>query len=374
MKLARILVVDDDPGMLRAVERVLSHDYEVAGTRVPKEALRIMHEFKPDLAIVDVRMPEMDGFELMQELKSARPDLDMILMTGSVHEIDAHLIRAIREKAFYFLQKPFDREVLLTLVARCLELRRLEKENRRHLRRLEREIADARSFQRTMLPPEHGRIGNVSVFARYTPCSELGGDLYDYVGSSAGAALLIADVSGHGAPAAMLTGIVKAAFRSAGADDYDPLSVLERVHNGVRAFGDERFITLICMRWLAGESKLEYVNAGHPPAILWGQESTPTLIHATGPIVSPAFPNLSLWNQETSHLHRQDRVLLFTDGILEAHGDAGLFGLEGIMQEISKTPSGELELLDGILQSVRNFSGGRPLGDDCTLLTANLAS
>jgi len=372
MRLPRILVVDDDPGMLRAVERVLGHDYEVAGTRLPREALRIMHEFKPDLAVVDVRMPEMDGFELTHQLKSIRDDMDIILMTGSVHEIDANLIRAIREKAFYFLQKPFDREVLLTLVARCLELRRLEKENRRHLRRLEREIADARAFQQTMLPAEHGRIGNVSVFARYTPCSELGGDLYDYVGSSAGAALLIADVSGHGASAAMLTGIVKSAFRSAGADDYSPLSVLERVHTGVRAFSDERFISLICMRWFARGSKLEYVSAGHPPAVLWGKASTPTLIDATGPIISPAFPNLSLWKQETLQLRGQDRVLLFTDGILEVHGDTGLFGLEGILQEISKTPGGGLELLDRILQSVRNYSGGRPLEDDCTLLTANL--
>jgi sigma-B regulation protein RsbU (phosphoserine phosphatase) len=372
MKSQRILVVDDDPGMLRSVERVLSQDHTVAGTRSPREALRIMREFKPDLAILDVRMPEMDGFELMQEFKNARPDMDIILMTGSVHEIDAHLIRAIREKAFYFLQKPFDREVLLTLVARCLELRRLEKENRRHLRRLEREIADARAFQQTMLPPEHGRAGSVSVFARYIPCSELGGDLYDYVASSAGAALLIADVSGHGAPAAMLTGIVKAAFRSAGTDDYHPLSVLERVHTGIRAFGDERFITLVCMRWFPRESKLEFVNAGHPPPVLWGNESTPALIHATGPIISSAFPQLSLWRQETLQLHGQDRVLLFTDGLLEVHGDTELFGLEGIMQEVSKTPSGGLELLDRILQSARNFSGGRPLEDDCTLLTANL--
>ena len=84
MRLPRILVVDDDPGMLRAVERVLGQDYEVAGTRLPREALRIMHEFKPDLAVVDVRMPEMDGFELTHQLKSIRDDMDIILMTGSV--------------------------------------------------------------------------------------------------------------------------------------------------------------------------------------------------------------------------------------------------------------------------------------------------
>ncbi len=102
-------------------------------------------------------------------------------MTGSVRELDAQLIRALREKAFYFLQKPFDREVLQTLVERCLDLRRLEKENQRHLKRLEQELAEARAFQQSLLPPEQGWVGGVSVAARYLPSSELGGDFYDYV-------------------------------------------------------------------------------------------------------------------------------------------------------------------------------------------------
>jgi hypothetical protein len=55
------------------------------------------------------------------------------------------------------------------------------------------------------------------------------------------------------------------------------------------------------------------------------------------------------------------------------HGETGVFGLEGIMQEVAKAPGGGLDLLDRILQSVRTFSGGRPLEDDCTLLTANIS-
>jgi len=102
-------------------------------------------------------------------------------MTGSVRELDAQLTRALREKAFYFLQKPFDREVLQTLVGRCLDLRRLEKENQRHLKRLEQELAEARAFQQSMLPPEQGWVGGISIAARYQPSAELGGDFYDYV-------------------------------------------------------------------------------------------------------------------------------------------------------------------------------------------------
>src|SRR5438093_7831696 len=145
--------------MLRSIERVLGHDYRVTATRIPREALELAKTLSPDLAILDLQMPDMDGFELMEKLEAADPELDIILMTGSIHELDAKLVRAIRKEAFYFLQKPFDREVLLTLVERCLELNRLDSENRKHVSRMEKELAEARAFQQSLLPPEAGRIG-----------------------------------------------------------------------------------------------------------------------------------------------------------------------------------------------------------------------
>ena len=152
-----------------------------------------------------------------------RPDLDVILMTGSVDDLDDKLVRAIRGEAFYFIQKPFDREVLRTLVDRCLELRWRRDERRRHLRRLETELAEARAFQQALLPARESVAGPLAIWCRYSPCFELGGDLYDYAcWASNEAALLVADVSGHGASAAMLTATVKSAFRSTHVEGYDP--------------------------------------------------------------------------------------------------------------------------------------------------------
>ena len=69
MSLWRILVVDDEAGMLRSVERVLSQDYELATTRSPREAVEIAKGFKPNLAILDIQMPDLDGFQLMEKLR-----------------------------------------------------------------------------------------------------------------------------------------------------------------------------------------------------------------------------------------------------------------------------------------------------------------
>jgi CheY-like chemotaxis protein len=181
------MIVDDEAGILHAAERILGPRAEVRSSRVPAEALDLAAEFRPELAILDVRMPQMDGFELLARLKAVHADIDVILMTGSVNETDAKLARAIREKAFFFLQKPFEREVLLTLFERWHELRHLAEENRRHLRRLQQDLRDAAAFQSGMLPPEHAEISGVALDRRYLPCEDLGGDLVDFAPAGDGA-------------------------------------------------------------------------------------------------------------------------------------------------------------------------------------------
>jgi sigma-B regulation protein RsbU (phosphoserine phosphatase) len=182
--------------------------------------------------------------------------------------------------------------------------------------------------------------------------------------------VLVADVSGHGATAAMLTGIVKSAFHSASAEGYEPLSVVERVSTGIRTFGHERFITLFCARVSLSKRVLEYVNAGHPPGILWGRQPALTFMEATGPLISPAFPSFS-WKERTLRLEQGYHLLLYTDGVQEVGGETGFFGLEHIVEEVTKNPDGGAALLEQILRSVREFSGGRRHQDDLTLITAN---
>jgi len=370
MSIWRILVVDDEAGMLRSVERVLGKDYQIASTRSSREAVELAEAFKPDLAILDIQMPEMDGFQLMEKLQAIDPELDVIFMTGSIHELDAKLIRAIRKDAFYFLQKPFDRGVLLSLVERCLELKQLDRSNRQHILRMQKELGDARAFQQSLLPPEFAKVGGISIFAHYIPCSELAGDFYDYVALPPdGAVILVADVSGHGASAAMLTGIVKSALHSASSEVYEPASVVERVANGIRAFGDYHFITLICARVRNGS--LDFVNAGHPPGILSTPKTSAALLKATGPIISPVLNHS--WEQQTIQVSRRsDRMVLFTDAIIEAESDSGEYGLGRLVEEVGKRPVDGKTLSEQILQSVHQFALGRPLRDDLTLIIADL--
>jgi sigma-B regulation protein RsbU (phosphoserine phosphatase) len=372
MRSSRILVVDDEPGMLHAIERVLGGTHHVRITGSSREAASAAIDFKPELAILDIRMPELDGFELMARLKALQPDLDVILMTGSLEDQDEKLVRAIRGRAFYFIQKPFDREVLRTLVERCLELRWHREANRRHVHRLEAELADARAFQRGLLPAGETTIGRLAVCCRYTPCSELGGDLYDYAATaSGGAALLISDVAGHGASAAMLTGIVKSAFRASHVDDYDPQSVVNRVWNGITAFSPERFVTLVAAVVSPADGALTYVNAGHPPGLLWCG-STVTRLDGTGPLVSPVLPT-PRWDQRSVKITGGYHLLLYTDGVSDALAGDDDLGEGRIRAIITGHPDGGAALLDAIIADVDRHGGHHPHRDDLTLVTVRIA-
>ena len=374
----RVLVVDDEAGVLRMVDRVLAPQCDVHAFRRPTQALAAAGEEPFDLGILDIRMPEMDGFELMARLGSVQPHLDVILMTGSTDERDERLVRAIREKAFFFLTKPFDREVLLTLVHRCLDAHRLDAENRAHVLRLEQELRAAQAFQLSLLPERTASRGGLEVSFHYEPCSELCGDFCDYVLRDGGpGALIVSDVSGHGAPAAMLAGMIKQAFHGAEAESFAPGVILQRIVAANRIFGDGKHLTAVCVRIQPGSKTLEYVSAGHPPGLLLRKDGTIESLESSAPLIHPALPE---WHceQRVTSMGRGDQLLLYTDGLIEALSvsgeEFGLERLEAVVRRLTRTtvPRGTdgSSLLAGIREELSAFTEGRPLADDLTLLIA----
>jgi sigma-B regulation protein RsbU (phosphoserine phosphatase) len=370
---ARILVVDDDPGILHALSRILGRRHQVTCVATGPEALAAARRLRPDLAVVDIRLPEMTGFEVTRGLKAALRDIDVILMTGNAEEPDDNLIQALDEGAFYFIQKPFDRRVFLAIVNRCLELRQLRTERELFLRRVERELEEARQFQISLLPPPHFHLDGLSVWARYVACNELAGDIYDYVAAGDGAvSLLIADVVGHGTSAAMMTGIVKAAFRASYVDGFEPRAVVERVREGIRDFDPSRFVTLCCVRVNALRRELAYVNAGHPGPIARTRHGQLLLLQSTGPLLTSAFSEMPC-EQVNLEFGPGDALLLYTDGVTEARGPTGIFGHERLVSTMMRGDRRGLELLDGILTDVVDFSGSSTHEDDITLLALDMA-
>ena len=112
-------------------------------------------------------------------------------------------------------------------------------------------------------------------------------------------ALLVADVMGHGVSAAMLTGVVKSAFRASSPDGYEPRAMVRRLWNNMDAFGSERFVTLIAAVVSLDERRVDYVNAGHPcRAAVQHRGVAYRLLASSGPLVSPAFARVHVGTAE----------------------------------------------------------------------------
>jgi serine phosphatase RsbU (regulator of sigma subunit) len=365
-----ILVVDDDLGMLRAVSRILARRmHHVVCVESGPSALERAKAQRFDLAIVDVRLPEINGFDVTRALKKDSPDLDVIIMTGNAEEPDENLLRAVDEGAFYFIQKPFDRRVLLALVNRCLELRQLREDRERFLTRVERELDEARRFQLGLLPAPSFRARGLTIAARCQACTELAGDIYDYAETrDGGVALLIADVVGHGVSAAMMTGLVKAGFRASHVDDFEPCAVVDRIREGLRDFDPGRFVTLCCARLDPGRDELAYVNAGHPEPIIRRADGTTVVLDSTGPILSSALFEIPC-DQETTPFGGGDSLLLYTDGVTEARGPQGMFGRDELVAFFRGATLRGGEFLDDLLRVVNTLYGARGRQDDVTLLS-----
>ena len=264
--------------------------------------------------------------------------------------------------------------MLRTLVDRCLELKALEDANRGYLAHLESQLAEARAFQETMLPERQAELEGFEIHAAYQPCTELAGDLYDYAAAGPGrVTLLVADVVGHGATAAMLTSLVKSAFR-ASYPDFDPAAIVERTSEALAAFEADRFVTLLCARISATHGTLEYVNAGHDGGLVARPGAEPTILESTGPLVSPVLRDLG-WERREVPWDPEAQLLLYSDGIPETWcDDEEMFEARRLRQVVQGSELTGSELLQAILTAVEDFAGGRPSADDMTLLTARWTS
>jgi len=148
--------------------------------------------------------------------------------------------------------------------------------------------------------------------------------------------------------------------------------VVERIWSGIQTFGANRFVTLFCGRIDPATGRLDYVNAGHPPAIVWNEDGTLESLDPTGPLVSPVWES-PRWESRSVEFTAGHRLLAYTDGVSEAPGPTDFFGVERVREAVEQTRGGGIALLDTVMERVEAFMHGRRYVDDVTMMTvANL--
>jgi phosphoserine phosphatase RsbU/P len=260
--------------------------------------------------------------------------------------------------------EPFGFAILLGSLGYIAARRTLEREQQ--LNEIERELALARRIQLSILPAAFPDSAHFRVAARYVPMTSVAGDLYDYVvADSQQAGLLIADVSGHGVPAALIASMVKMAATAQRSRADRPAELLAAMNDALCGNTQNQYVTAAYAYLNVEARALHYAAAGHP-AMLLLREGAVTEVAENGLLLA-ASPSAS-YAQVDLPLKRGDRLLLYTDGLVEARNGRGeLFGetmlLESFRQTAALAPAAAA---DRIIAQVQAWASSQD--DDLTVL------
>jgi len=379
-----ILAVDDTPTNITLLAGLLGETYKVKAATNGAKALELAAANPPDLILLDIMMPGLSGYDVLERLR-ADPRLRHIpvIMISAVDEIES-VIRCIELGAEDYLPKPFNPTLLRTRVGASLEKKRLRDDIVRHLDQIENELRQARDIQLSMVPldfrePTPSRP--VEIFATLEPAREIGGDLYDFFwGEDGRLYFVVADVSGKGAPAALfmariktMTRMVAMLYREPTGGAIEPGRIVAKINQDVCLDNrQDMFVTVFFGIVDPRTGTLTYCNAGHNTPYVVGRNGVVPLKGEHG--IPLGILDDYVYDTETHQLDRGDCVFAFTAGVTEAMAADNSFFSDGRLENVLKSLVGApaRAVVSEVIASVREFSAGEPQTDDIAAMAIRL--
>ena len=365
----RILVVEDDPALLRGLSDNLRCDaYDVVTASDGLAAVQLIRTAQPDLVVLDLTLPGLDGLEVCRRVRELGLRTPIVMLTSRSDESDR--VRGLEVGADDYVSKPFS---LPELFARIRGLLRHRRSWQTETTELRRDLRSASDVQRALLPRATPALRGVDVAGACVPARIVGGDYFDYFETGgAGLALLVADVAGKGASAALLMANLQGAVRSsAPSHGADCGRLADRLNEVMYAATDaSRYATLFYSVLDPPTGTLTYVNAGHVAALLIPGNGPLTELPSDAPPIG-LFDTLGFTNRRVT-IDPGTWLLVFSDGIPEALDAADReFGRERIIDVVrTHRHASALELCDALLHSVVIHAGDRAQSDDLTVVAA----
>ncbi|MCP5494294.1 MAG: SpoIIE family protein phosphatase [Leptospiraceae bacterium] len=429
----KVLIVDDEEPNLRVLRKMLEKDYEILEATNGKEALDLIHGIPTPnihLIICDQRMPVLTGVEFLEKSIAIIPNAIRIILTGYT-DIDS-ILQAINNAQIYkFIAKPFNPDDLKLTVRRAIENYELQAQNIRLIEELKTSIADlreeitkrerleiekklqeeilnqqtkianqakelenlnlvlqannqklnetlrlikldlnfAKKIQVKLLPESLLEIDGLNICSVYVPMEEVGGDIFDIVRLDNGIVrIMIADAIGHGVQAALITMLIKSEFETIKHSEWSTSVLMYNLNN---IFFDKyaslkTFFTCCIVEIDIQKETITYSSAGHLAQLLI--KDTTESLSKTGKVLG--LKKDAKYKEITKPFQKGDKLLLFTDGLLEEFSDSGeLFGEDRLLETISVAKNESIQsLCDFLLKSLDEFLAGYPIRDDIALI------
>jgi phosphoserine phosphatase RsbU/P len=387
----KILIVDDEPFNVDYLEQELEDaDYTTIAAFNGQGALDMVRSETPDLVLLDIMMPVMDGFEVLSRLKADPATRDIPVIVISASNSLSSVVKGIQLGAEDYLPKPFEPTLLHARIASCLEKKRLHDLERQYMRGLERELDIAREIQHSFLPDELPEMEGWELAVCFKAAREVAGDYYDaFLLPDGNLVCVVGDVCGKGVGAALFMTLFRTLIRVTLTTDsflndmrtgraFLPAERLERAISFTNQYliethGDSGLFStvLICILNLQ-EGRLTYLNCGNEPPLILGKDGLITPLLPTGPVVG-VIPEADFAVKEVS-LGMDDVLFLYTDGVTDAlNSEEQFFGKERLLKLLDGSDSIPAVFLANIEAQLYYFMGKADQFDDITMMALKRA-
>ena len=373
---SRILIVDDAKTNIDILVEALRGEYKLSVAIDGAAALRSVEKSPPDLVLLDIVMPGIDGYEVCRRLRAQESTRELPIMFLSSLEDVRDKTRGFEAGGNDYLTKPFE---VLEVKARVRSLLKAKSYTDAVREAMARDLRIAREIQMGILPTDLAAAtlhSDLDVHAIIEPAQKVGGDLYEVLRASDDRLVVaLGDVSGKGIPAALFMAVTVTVLRTLARHIVDPAEILTRLNDELAERNPRgMFVTMQCLIFDLAQRRVSFAGAGHHQLAIVSPGRRPRLACASSgrPAGLMAFNPIE---GETLPLEPGDTFVLFSDGVSEAMNAADEFyGEERLLATLSAGAGASAEdTVTRVLTDVRAFVAGAKQSDDIAVLAARYA-
>ena len=379
----KILIVDDEPFNIDYLEQELEDlDYATISAGDGKEALELVDSESPDMILLDIMMPVMNGFEVLSQLKGNKAWRDIPVVVISAIDDMRAIARGIEMGAEDYLPKPFEPVLLMARLKAGLEKKRLRDLEQTYLQGMQRELEIGREIQadflpKTILQPDGWEIATSFVSAR-----EVAGDYYDVFNFSQDKiGLMLGDVCDKGLGSALYMTLFRSLLRAASDlgtredNTQNPKSEGQRLIAAARLTNNyittvhqsASFSTLFFGNLELASGRLCYLNAGHEPPLILSSNQIRHRLKGTGPVVG--LLEDAEFRVGEAQLEPGELLLVYSDGFTDVQNPHGaMYSREKFLSLFNQPFDDAQSLVQRIIREVSSFRGDAIQFDDMTLM------
>ena len=373
---SRVLIVDDAKLNIDILVQALRDEYKLSVALDGAAALCSIEKSTPDLVLLDIVMPGLNGYEVCRQLRAHESTRDLPVMFLSSLEDVKDKTQGFEVGGNDYLTKPFE---VLEVKARVRSLLKAKAYTDAIREAMARDLKIAREIQMGILPADVAAVTRHSaleVHAIIEPAQKVGGDLYEVLrGSDDRVVIALGDVSGKGIPAALFMAVAVTVLRTLARHLVDPAEILRRLNDElVEQNPRGMFVTMQCLVFDltarqvsfagAGHHQLAIVSRGRPPRLACVSSGRPAGLMPFNPI-----------ERETLPLEAGDTFVLFSDGVSEAMNVADdFYGEDRLIAVLTAEADGAVaDIVKRVVADVHAFANGAKQSDDITVLAVRYA-